>query len=314
MKIKIVGKRIFYIILFLFILFNAVAFVQAYRFTHYSSRVDEKSTINNGVLKTLKMLATGIDNPRPENTETPNLKYETIHLQSNVDLECWSIKNRADKGTIILFHGYTDSKSKMLKRSYLLYNTGFNILLVDFMGSGGSEGSVTTIGYDEAENVKTAYEYIKNQNDKNIVLLGTSMGSVAILKAINDHKIEPKAIIIECPYASMLETISIRFDLMGIPSFPTAHFLAFWGGLQHGFNPYKLKPSEYAKQVTCPTLMIYGLNDKKVAMTETQEIYDNLKTSKKLELYAKSGHADYLKNDSTKWTQDVMLFLLENCK
>lgn len=314
MKIKALGRKIFYTFLFLFILFNIIAFIQAYSFTHYSTVVEEKSSIENGFLKTLKMLATGIDNPRPENTETPNLKYETIHLQSNVDLECWSIKNEVNKGTIILFHGYTDSKSNMLERAYLLHNMGYNIFLVDFMGSGGSEGSVTTIGYYEAENVKTAYDYIKSKNNKNIVLLGTSMGSAAILKAVDDYEITPKAIIIECPFASMLETISIRFDLMGIPSFPTAHFLAFWGGVQHGFNPYSLKPAEYAKQVTCPTLLIYGLNDQKVAMSETQEIYNNLKTPKKLEIYSNSGHADYLKNDSIKWRDDVQLFLSENCK
>lgn len=314
MKIKTLGRKIFYITLLFFILFNLVAFIQAYRFTHYSSHVDEKSKIDNGFLKTVKMLATGVDNPRPENAEKPNLKYETIHLKSNVDLECWSMKNDKSKGTVILFHGYTDSKSNMLERAYSLYNMGFNIFLVDFMGSGGSEGSVTTIGYYEAENVKTAYDYIKNENKKNIVLFGTSMGSVAILKAINDYQINPEGIIIECPYASMLQTISIRFNLMGIPPFPTAHFLAFWGGAQHGFNPYSLKPSEYARQVTCPTLLIYGLKDQKVAMSETQEIYDNLKSPKRLELYNNSGHADYLTNDSIKWRNDVKLFLSENCK
>ena len=66
---------------------------------------------------------------------------------------------------------------------------------VDFMGSGGSEGNQTTIGFLEAKQVKTCFDYLTEKGEKNIFLFGTSMGSVAIMKAISDFDIKPKAII-----------------------------------------------------------------------------------------------------------------------
>ena len=50
------------------------------------------------------------------------------------------------------------------------------------MGSGGSEGNETTIGYKEAEEVKSCYDYVAGQGEKRIFLFGTSMGAAAILK------------------------------------------------------------------------------------------------------------------------------------
>lgn len=312
MKVKKITRKILYIIGFLFITFNVIAYIQAYRFTHFSEKPIEKTSTNNNFLHTLKTLATGVDNPRPENTMLPNLEYETIHIQSNVDLECWSIPVVESKGTVILFHGYATSKSSMLERAYILHNMGYSTLLVDFMGSGESEGNITTIGYREAENVESAFKYIKSKGEKHIFLLGTSMGAVAIMKAINDYSITPNGIIIECPYATMIETISIRFKLMGLPPTPTAHALAFWGGLQHGFNAFTLEPVEYAKKVDIPSLLIYGANDEKVASDETQRIYKNLNGKKRLSIYPHSSHADYLSNEEERWIQDVANFLKEN--
>lgn len=308
MKKKPIIKKILLGFLILFILFNSLAFIQAYRFTHYSLDSDVKTEAGGGALSTLKILITGIDNPRPENKEEPRLDYETIYIESNVNLECWTINSVESKATVILFHGYAGAKIDMLERAYQLYKMGYNAVLVDFMGSGGSGGNITTIGYKEAENVKDVYEYVKSKGEKNIVLLGTSMGAAAILKSINDYELSPRAIILECPYASMLETISIRCQIMGIPSFPTAQILAFWGGVQHGFNAFSMKPSEYAKQVDMPTLLIYGEKDNRVGKQETQRIYNNLNGVKTLKIFTESGHADYLEKEKSRWIGDVELF------
>src|SRR5437773_2704643 len=69
-------------------------------------------------------------------------------------IQCWSIKTDSAKGTVILFHGYGGQKSSLLGKSNEFIEQGYNTLLVDFMGSGGSEGNQTTMGYKEAEEVK----------------------------------------------------------------------------------------------------------------------------------------------------------------
>jgi uncharacterized protein len=184
------------------------------------------------------------------------------------------------------------------------------VLLVDFMGSGGSAGSRTTIGYDEAEQVKQAYDFLAGKGDTTIFLFGTSMGAVAILKSLSDYKIEPTGIIIECPFGSMYETTCARFRIMKVPVFPMAGLLVFWGGMQNSFWAFGHNPTDYAKAVKCPVLLLYGEKDRNVSRSEIDEIYGNLKGEKTLKLYPDAGHENYLLKYSNEWRNDVELFLI----
>jgi len=133
------------------------------------------------------------------------------------------------------------------------------------MGSGNSEGNQTTIGFYETQQVNTAFNDLAAMDEKNIILFGTSKGAVAITKAMNDYKMNPISIIIKCPFRSMKETVQFRFKKMGIPDFPMADLLIFWGGLQNNFNAFKHNSAEYAKNKFSPVLLLYGQLDDKVS-------------------------------------------------
>lgn len=64
----------------------------------------------------------------------------------------------------------------MLDKAEIFNQLGYSAFLVDFMGSGGSEGNQTTIGFLEAEQVKVSFNYIKQSGEHNIFIYGTSMG------------------------------------------------------------------------------------------------------------------------------------------
>lgn len=311
---KILKKRKIYLIIIatLFILINSVAFFHAYKFTHFTESKYEKTKSPERLssLEKARTLFFGVNNPKPQNTKFPTQKYKTVKLQSNKEIECWLIQNKNSKGTIILFHGYGGEKSSMLSKSDEFIKLGFNTLLVDFMGSGNSEGNQTTIGYKEAEEVKTAFDYLQKSGEENIYLFGTSMGAVAIMKCINDTKIKPKAIIIECPFGSMYTTVCARFKKMNAPTFPMAGILLFWGGIQNGFWGFNHNPTDYAKNINCPALLLYGEKDKSVSRNEIDEIYKNLKGQKELITYKKTGHENYLIKNKTQWVKNISDFLM----
>ena len=313
MRSKKILKRTGYAFLFLFILLNVISFFHAYKFTHFSEAPGLEKTKDIGKLSTtakLKALFLGIDHPRPVDKSFPARKYETIQIQSNKMLECWSIKTDSpSKGTVIIFHGYGGDKSQMLTDADEILKMGYNTLLVDFMGSGGSEGNVTTIGVKEAEEVKSCYEYMELHGEKKILLFGTSMGAAAILKAMSDYHLYPAAILIECPFGTMYQTVCARFRLMHVPAFPMAGMLMFWGGTQNGFWAFSHNPAAYAKSVKCPALLLWGEKDDKVSRNETEEIFANLQGKKALGTYPNSGHENYLKKDKEKWIKDVSDFL-----
>jgi uncharacterized protein len=311
MKRNKLKKRLLWALVTLFIFMNVVSFFHAYKFTHFAGNdpIKTQSPEKLGSLDKIKTLVLGVNNPRPVNTISPVQKFEIIILQSNKKIECWSIKADNPKGTVILFHGYSGKKSLMLDKSDEFLKMGYNTLLVDFMGSGGSEGNQTTLGFRESEEVKTAFDYLAKRGEKNIYLFGTSMGAVAILKAINDYGINPTGIIIECPFGSMYQTTCARFKIMNAPTFPIAALLVFWGGIQNNFWAFGHNPTTYAKKVNCPTLLLYGEQDKNVSREEIDTIYGNLKGMKMLRTYEHAGHENYLIRYKQQWVQNIQTFM-----
>jgi alpha-beta hydrolase superfamily lysophospholipase len=304
-------RRLIFGLLILFVMANLIAFFHAYKFTHFDTKLNIKTEKPEDLSfgKKIKTLFLGIKNPRPQNKEFPQVKYETINLESNTQIECWDISADSSVGTVVIFHGFSGEKSSMLDKANEFYDMKYNVLLVDFMGSGGSKGNQTTVGFKEAKDVQVCVNYLHRKKKSNIVLYGTSMGAVAIMKAINDYELQVSKIIIECPFGTMLQTVKSRFAEMGVPSFPMAHLLLFWGGLQNGFNAYQHNPTNYAKSINCPTLLLYGEKDIKVSRSEINDIFTNLKGEKYLKTYPESGHENYLIKYKNKWRKDIEEFL-----
>lgn len=294
-----------------FILMNVIAIFHSWKFTHFGKSNTEK-TQKPGKLSfggKVKTLFFGVNIPRPENKETPAVKFETIKLQSNVEIESWLIPAPESRGTVALFHGFSGEKSSMLDKAEVFRELGYSTLVVDFMGSGGSEGNQTTIGFKEAEQVKTCYDYLVAQGESEIFLFGTSMGAVAVMKALSDSDIQPNGIILECPFGSMYQTVCARFDAMGVPAFPMAGLLVFWGGTMNGFWGFGHNPTKYASQINCPTLLLHGEKDARVSISEIDGIFENLKGEKKLKMYPEAGHENYLTQYKAEWTADVAALL-----
>lgn len=283
--------------------------MHAYKFTHFTDPSLEKTTEKLSFTEKFKMLFTGVSFPRPVNKTTPSYAYQTLRIKSNKELECWLIKADRSKGTVLIFHGYGGEKSSMLDKATEFLKMGFNVFLVDFMGAGGSEGNQTTIGFKEAQEVKDCFEFAVQAGYKNIHLFGTSMGAVAIMKALHDYDLQPASIILECPFGSMYTTVCARFEMMNIPSFPMAGLLMFWGGVQNGFWAFSHNPEEYAKSIKCPTLLLYGEQDIKVSKQEIESIFNNLSGKKQLKTYSLAGHENYLLKYKKEWIADVNAFI-----
>ena len=297
-----------------FIFLNIISYFHAYKFTHFV--VDKNLTKSKDAQKLsfgekLKTLFLGIDNPKPtQKNAPPTMPYETVLIQGNRKLAGWLVKGDSLKGTVIFFHGYSGEKSDMLTRAEWFLKAGYGALFVDFTGSGGSEGNETTIGYKESADVKASFDFLKQKGEKNIYLFGASMGAAAILKAEYDYHLNPKAILLECPFGSMYATTAARFKRMGVPAFPMAGFLVFWGGAQHGFWAYSHNPVEYAKAVKCPVILMYGQKDETVNEEDIDLMYKHFSSSvKEVKKYSNAAHESYLNQYRTEWTQHITQFM-----
>lgn len=140
--------------------------------------------------------------------------------------------------------------------------------------------------------------------------MGSSMGAAAILRYIQCYpNAQPDGIILECPFGTMYETVCARFRMMRFPSFPMAGLLLFWGGAENGFNAFSHNPSDYAKAVKCPSLLLYGAKDDRVTLKETNDVFNNLGGAKRLKIFPLAGHNISLQEYGQEWVQQVDRFM-----
>ncbi|MBS0204882.1 MAG: alpha/beta fold hydrolase [Planctomycetes bacterium] len=270
-----------------------------------TARPQDLSTIGK-----IGVLLTGVRIPRPENDRTPadiGLIYQTerIPVDDTVTLEAWSIPAGSARGTAILFHGYSASKSDMLSEAEAFHNLEFDVWLIDFRGSGGSSERYTTVGYLEAEDVVSAVKYVQARSGSNpLVLYGQSMGAAAILRGLSISDMAPDAIVLESVFDRMSTTAGNRFRQMGLPAFPGANLLLFWGGVCGGFNASQHNPVDYAADCQCPTVMLHGELDPNARLEEGDRVLKNLRSrDAEMVVFPKVGHSPTLAADRERWLE-----------
>lgn len=308
-------------VLFLLVVMNVLAFVHAWTMTHFvaggakTPGPDELSAASK-----VGVLLTGVRLAKPVNTITPatlNLPYETVRYRGGdgTDYEAWHVPAggspwRRTRGGCLLFHGYAGCKAGVLGEAGVARRAGYDAFLADFRGSGGSSGLVTTIGYVEANDVADAWDYVqKNLRPPRVVVYGQSMGAAAVMRAVSLGKVRPDALVLESPFDRMLTTVANRFKVMGLPPFPFARTLVFWGGVQQRYWAFGHNPVEYAGAINCPTLLIRGGRDPFIRTSESDSVYDRISAPKRLLVFEGAGHEACVAVDRGKWERAVGDFL-----
>jgi pimeloyl-ACP methyl ester carboxylesterase len=290
---------------------NLVAAFHAWRFTHFTTGAGTHTDNPEQLTATQKLwvLLTGIKNPKPVNRQTPSFPYRTIYLSGpNGRLEAWYGAVPHAQGTVALFHGYTSSKGKLLTEAATFRRLGYNVLLTNFAGNGGSAGNVCTIGHHEAADVAAVMRWLQRRPGP-VFIYANSMGAVATLRAEAELGVCPTANVLECPYGSMLETAQSRFRSMHVPAFPMANLLVFWGGVENNFWAFDLDATAYATRVSTPTLLLWGTADPRVTRPETDAIYAALHGPKQRQDFPGSGHEPYWRKHKVLWERTIVGFL-----
>jgi len=299
-----------------FIVLNVVAYRHASAMMHFTkegARTHEPEKLTSA--QKLKVLLSGVSLPRPQTSVSPlalgpETKYLKLDCTNGVTLGAWYCPAASEDRLVILFHGYTSEKSGTLREARAFLEMGLSVLLIDFRGSGDSSESYTTIGYAEAEDVVAALRYAREHwSHRQVILYGQSMGAVAILRAVQSCAVQPDAIIVEAVFDRLLNTVRHRFEAMGVPSFPSAQLLVFWGGFQAGFNGFAHNPVDYAATVKCPILFLHGANDCRARIEEARQVFAAVTAFKCFKEFPATGHESALVRYPDEWRNTVSEFL-----
>ena len=307
-------KRTTYIILAFFVLLNVMAVFHAWQFTHFYPNAEKIDLKNLRIGQKIKMLFFGYEFPKSEVKDKPSLPFDEVSLfteNNKLKISGWLFRNDSTSNGIILFHGHGGTKGSLINQAGYFYGLGYSVLGIDFRAHGNSDGTTCTVGYNESEEVKLAFELMQEEGYENIILYGTSMGAVAIIKAQRDFNLNVRKLILEMPFGSLPEAVEGRMRIMGLPPTPIAQLLTFWGGLEQGYWAFDFSPCEYARSIKCPVLLQWGNQDPRVTEQEINCIYKNIGPEKKLVVYEGAAHQDLQKFNPEKWEREVTVFLFE---
>lgn len=283
------------------------------RFTSAGIRTKKPEELN--VWKKLKVLFSVVTVPRPDSKRSPadlspDTEVITIKTASGIALNTWYCDRGKETSLVLLFHGYAADKTSLLQEAMAFLALDQSVMLVDFRGSGGSSESYTTIGVREAEDIVAVFRFVrKNLGRKKLVLFGRSMGAAAVLRAVHVYGIQPDAVILEAVFDSMLNTVRNRFHTMGIPSFPSAELLVFWGGRQWGFNGFMHNPVDYVSSLRCLALFMHGTDDPRATISQGRHVFAAVQSPKIFESFKHAGHEPYISTHPVQWRKAVEAFL-----
>ncbi len=269
-------SAISYAILVVLVLFGAGPYLMARLVTHSSSRPADRR------IKTT-----------PADFRVP---YEDIVFEArdSVRLSGWFVPPTTRRAVIICTHGLFRNRTEMLDVVMPLARDGYGALLYDSRSHGASSQSIVSLGYYERNDVLGAIQYVHLRYQDSvempsIVLMGVSMGAVAVLEAAAESK-DYSALILDSPFSSLRETIIDHTWLFfKLPRYPFPSLFLFWFQRIASFDSGRINSHKAIQRVQpVPLLIIASEGDARIRPTIARELYNESNApTKKLELYGK---------------------------
>jgi dipeptidyl aminopeptidase/acylaminoacyl peptidase len=199
------------------------------------------------------------------------LGYHEVEVRSSdgLRLSAWWVEGVDSSRAALLVHGWGADKSSrhVLETAAVYEEAGFDVLMIDPRGHGGSEGDRVTLGYREVRDVQGALSWLEKRgfDPERVVLHGWSMGGVAVIQAAPGAGVA--AVVEESAYANLPSLLRERLpEVSELPAFFTPGIFVV-GRLFLGIDPWAVRPVEEARQLSregVPLMIIHSRDDEVV--------------------------------------------------
>lgn len=162
-------------------------------------------------------------------------------------------------------------------------------------GCGESEGKYIGMGWLDKDDLQVWIKLIVEQNENSeIILHGSSMGSATVLMASGDNlPSNVKAIIADSGYTSVWDIFASeakkRFN---IPKFPVLNMFQVVAQIRAGYNIKKASALDQVKKSKTPILFIHGNADDFVPEYMCEQLYEAANCKKEKLIIEGAGHTD----------------------
>jgi pimeloyl-ACP methyl ester carboxylesterase len=243
--------------------------------------------------------------------------WREVSFQSTdgIQLIAWYIPVMEDfpSPTLIYIHGLGSNREGLLDQARLLYEHGYSALLLDLRNHGDSSGTLSTMGYQEIWDVEGAIAFLLAQpevDEKRIGLVGHSLGGGIVIRAAARFP-GVKATVAESAFTSLEDNIEegVR-ELTGLPPFPFAPLVTFFGELETGLDIHQLRPIDDLAQISPRAIMfIHGKHDPVIVVENSQKLFDAAQEPKALYIIENADHGGLMQADPEEFERQIVSFL-----
>lgn len=212
--------------------------------------------------------------------------------------------------TIVVAHGYMNTKEDMARQIRFFHEAGFNVLAPDDRGHGQSQGDYIGYGYaDRLDYLKWLQRVIRRVGPTaQIGLYGVSMGGATVMY-LSGEKLPKQvvAIVEDCGYTSIMDELAAQGQaLFSLPRYPLIPAVALTASIKAHYNVFAASTIAALNHNTRPIFFIHGGQDKFVPTSMVHREYAADHTTKKLWIVPKAGHAQSLSREPQRYQARVV--------
>lgn len=196
--------------------------------------------------------------------------------------------------TVVIVHGFADSRYGSLKRAPMLLPYAKRVVVFDLPGQGDSQAKRGYGGLREPDDVLAVLGQLPPEDAKRIVLLGSSMGAgvaiAAAAKAGGELRKAIVGVVAEGPYRLWDEPLHNLFRCKRYPRWPIIPLAGLWLRLTaKGFKDFDR--AGHAAKLACPLLVLHGSEDSLCPITSARRIAEAAPGGRFVEIEG-GGHND----------------------
>ena len=243
------------------------------------------------------------------------IKNEKVEITANDGITLKGteyIKDEQINDWVIVLHGYRSNPESVISIGRHFSEKGYNVLIPYMRATGESEGKYIGMGWLDKDDLKCWIDLIiKQNNNSNIILHGSSMGAATVLMASGDElPSNVKAIIEDSGYTSVWDIFAseakARFNL---PAFPVLNMFEIVANFRAKYDIKEASALEQVKKATVPILFIHGDNDDFVPEYMCEKLYETANCKKDKLIIHGAGHTESRYREPDTYYNKIFEFL-----
>lgn len=253
-----------------------------------------------------------------ESPEEYGLAFEPISFRSRdqkVQLQGWFLPAATDhpKLTLIFSHGYRgnrlESKLPALSLAKGLVNHGYHVMMYDFRNCGESEGTVTSVGLLEKQDLLGAIDWARTHHKEPLGLIGFSMGaSTSLITAAEAPEV--LGVVSDGAFSQLNEYLSDNLSVWSkLPKFPFTKLILINFKLIIGIDPSLINPLLAVDRIyPRPILFIHGDQDQAIPHLNSVQMQQKHPDVFELWIAPEVGHVEAYAQHKEEYTRKVVDF------